>query len=205
MKKYRFYLNLEEEEKWLADMAKQGWELSQKTVIGYRFRQSAPQDAVIRIDYRKLNTTAGFEDYQMLFRDSGWEHIEGTKSSGVQYFKKVGKEGETEIFSDTASKAARYRRLANLWLSLAAAYVPLLTALVCSNSLDPATLLDPKLLYYTPGLWDMKGRSFRDAFLFETPFALIRGLSWLIIPAMILLSISFAAKSETQYRKNKQE
>ena len=200
MKKYRFYLDLENEEKWLTEMAKQGWELSQKTIFGYEFRQSTPQDTVIRIDYRNFNTPADFEDYRTLFKDSGWEHIAGTKSSGTQYFKKTDKKGETQIFSDTASKAARYRRLSSLWLSLALAYLPLLISLIYSGIVDPFAFLNPRLLYYTPGLWDMTGESFLDAFLLETPFVVIRGLSWLIFPASICLCIAFAAKSEMQYR-----
>ncbi len=203
MKKCRFYLNLEKEEEWLAEMAKQGWGLSRKTAFGYEFRQIPPQDTVIRIDYRNFNTPADFEDYRMLFKDSGWKHIAGTKSSGVQYFKKVSKKGETEIFSDASSKAARYRRLSGFWLSLALAYVPLFVALIYSGIVNPLTFLNPKLLYYTPGLWDMTGQSFLNAFLFETPFAIIRGLSWFIIPASIVLYVSFAAKSEMQYHTTK--
>jgi len=200
MKKYRFYLDLENEEKWLAEMARQGWGLSRKTVFGYEFKQIRPQDVVIRIDYRSFNTPADFEDYRMLFKDSGWEHIAGTKSSGTQYFKKTDKEGEPRIFSDTASKAARYGRLSSLWLSLALAYLPLLVSLIYSGTVDPFAFLNPRLLYYTPGLWDMTGESFLDAFLFETPFAVLRGLSSLLFPVLMCLCIASAAKSEMQYR-----
>ena len=200
MKKYRFYLDLENEEEWLAEMAKQGLGMSRKTVFGYEFKQIRPQDVVIRIDYRSFNTPADFEDYRMLFKDSGWEHIAGTKSSGTQYFKKTDKEGEPRIFSDTASKAARYGRLSSLWLSLALAYLPLLVSLIYSGTVDPFAFLNPRLLYYTPGLWDMTGESFLDAFLFETPFAVLRGLSSLLFPALMCLCIAFAAKSEMQYR-----
>ena len=205
MKKYRFYLDLENEEKWLIEMAKQGLGLSRKTVFGYEFRQIPPQDTVIRIDYRNFNTPADFEDYRMLFKDSGWEHIAGTKSSGIQYFKKTDREGETQIFSDTASKAARYRRLSSLWLSLALAYLPLLISLIYSGIVDPFAFLSPKLLYYTPGLWDMTGQSFLDAFLFETPFAIIRGLSWFIFPASICLCIASTVKLEMLYHGSKHE
>jgi hypothetical protein len=118
-------------------------------------------------------------------------------------FQRISKKGETEIFSDASSKAARYRRLSSFWLSLALAYVPLFVSLIYSGIVDPSAFLNPKLLYYTPGLWDMTGKSFLDAFLFETPFAIIRGLSWFIIPASIVLYVSFAAKSEMQYHTTK--
>jgi hypothetical protein len=205
VKKYRFYLDLENEEKWLTEMAKQGLGLSRKTVFGYEFRQIPPQDTVIRIDYRNFNTPADFEDYRMLFKDSGWEHVAGTKSSGIQYFKKVSTKGDAEIFSDTTSKAARYRRLSSLWLSLALAYVPLLISLIYSGIVDPSAFLNPKLLYYTPGLWDMTGQSFLNAFLFETPFAIIRGLSWFIFPASICLCIASTVKLEMLYHRSKHE
>ena len=205
MKKYRFYLDLENEEKWLTEMAKQGLGLSRKTVFGYEFRQIPPQDTVIRIDYRNFNTPADFENYRMLFKDSGWEHIAGTKSSGIQYFQRISKKGDAEIFSDTTSKAARYRRLSSLWLSLALAYVPLLISLIYSGIVDPSAFLNPKLLYYTPGLWDMTGQSFLNAFLFETPFAIIRGLSWFIFPASICLCIASIVKLEMLYHRSKHE
>ncbi len=205
MKKYRFYLDLENEEKWLTEMAKQGLGLSRKTVFGYEFRQIPPQDTVIRIDYRNFNTPADFENYRMLFKDSGWEHIAGTKSSGIQYFQRISKKGETEIFSDASSKAARYRRLSSLWLSLALAYVPLLISLIYSGIVDPSAFLNPKLLYYTPGLWDMTEQSFLNAFLFETPFAIIRGLSWFIFPASICLCIASTVKLEMLYHRSKHE
>ncbi len=203
MRKCRFSLDLEHEEKWLTEMAKQGLSLSRKTVFGYEFWQIPPQDTVIRIDYRHFNRPADFEDYRMLFKDSGWEHIAGTESSGTQYFKKTDKEGETQIFSDTASKAARYRRLSSLWLSLALAHLPILISLIYSGTVDPLAFLKPRLLYYTPGLWDMTGGSFLDAFLFETPFAIMRGVSWLLLPVLVCLCIACAARSEMQYRKIK--
>ena len=203
VKKRRFSLDLENEEKWLTEMAKQGLSLSRKTVFGYELWQIPPQDTVIRIDYRHFHCPADFEDYRMLFKDSGWEHIAGNKPSGTQYFKRTDKEGETQIFSDTASKAARHRRLSNLWLSLALAHLPLLISLIYSGAVDPLAFLKPRLLYYTPGLWDMTGGSFLDAFLFETPFAIMGGVSWTLFPVLVCLCIGCAARSEMQYRKVK--
>lgn len=87
-----------------------------------------------------------------------------------------------------------------MWLSLALAYLPLLISLIYSGTVDPFAFLNPRLLYYTPALWDMTGSSFLAALLFETPFAILRGLAWLIFPGLICLCIAFAAKSEMEYR-----
>lgn len=204
MRMFRYFADFEKEEKWLNEMAKQGWELTGKS-FGYYFSKIVPDDTNIKIDYRTFKTARDFEDYLMLFKDSGWEHIAGTKTSGVQYFKKVSGNGETEIFSDIPSKAARYKRLSNMWLSLAVSYIPIFTALAATNTIDASVLLNPKLLYYTPGLWEKTGVSFWGAFLFETPFAIMRGFAWLLFPVMIMLFLIFAAKAEKQYRTSNAE
>jgi hypothetical protein len=35
-----------------------------------------------------FKNNSDLQDYLALFRDSGWEHISGSKNSGTQYFKK---------------------------------------------------------------------------------------------------------------------
>lgn len=64
-------------------------------------------------------------------------------------------------------------------------------------------LVNPKELYLTQGLWDMNGALFWKAFLFETPFALIRVLVWLLFPVMVTLSFFFGYKAHKLYEKNK--
>lgn len=201
MKKMRFYLDFEKEEIWLNEMAKQGWELTRKS-IWYEFREVVPNDATIKIDYHTFKTKGDFEDYCTLFRDSGWEHI-GTKTSGTQYFNRMDSSGDADIFSDIPSKAARYKRLSNGWLLMAIVYVPIFMALVSTKAIDISALINPKLVYYTPGLWDKTGANFFGAFLFETPFALMRGFTWLFFPASIIFYLIFAVKAEKYYRKTK--
>jgi hypothetical protein len=58
----------------------------------------------------------------MLFKDSGWEHICGNRSCGAQYFKRIDESSDSDIFSDLSSKAGRYKRLSNVWMSLAGYY-----------------------------------------------------------------------------------
>lgn len=203
MKKIKFFANFDREEQWLNEMARQGFMLIGKS-LAYEFAQVPPENANIRIDYRNFKNRQDFEDYKALFEDSGWTHIAGTKSSGSQYFKRTSAEGSEDIFSDVDSKAARYKRISDMWFSLACCFIPLFAVLISTGAIDTAAFIEPKLLYYTPGLWDMSGEEFWRAFLFETPFAFFRGFSWLIIPVMIVLYSVFAYKAKKQYAKTQQ-
>lgn len=203
MKKWKFFINLEREEEWLNQMAKQGYKFIKKS-IGYQFELAEAEDAIIKIDYRTFKRNEDFEDYRTLFEDCGWKHISGTKHSGYQYFRKVDPKGSEEIFSDVDSKAARYKRMSGMWLLTALCYIPIFVILMYSGSIDLKALVNPKLLYFTPGLWEKTGAEFWGAFLFETPFALFRGVLWLFFPLMIVLYLIFAFKANKQYKETEQ-
>ncbi|MBB6697105.1 MULTISPECIES: DUF2812 domain-containing protein [Clostridium] len=202
MRKFKFFINYDKEEKWLNDMAKKGYELETAS-FGYKFSFTKPQNTKIRIDYRIFKNKEDFMDYSALFEDSGWKHISGNKSCGAQYFKKINENGDEDIFSDDMSKAARYKRLSDMWIGLAVVYLPISIALAFQKSIDIKSVLNPKLLYYTPGLWEMSGISFWRRFLFETPFAAGRGLLWLVIPIALVLYICFSVKAKMLYYKQK--
>ena len=197
MKKFRFFARFEKEEKWLEHMAEQGWMLSKKSLF-YTFKRSVPKSQTIRMDYREMKSAKDFSDYCTLFEDSGWKHIAGTKYFGTQYFLKIKDTGTEDIFSDTLSRAGRYKRLSCAWLSSAIAFMPLLV--VYGSETNLYTLSAPKEWYFTPGLWQLEGIRFWWAFLFETPFALLRGIGCLIPAASILICIGFAIKSHLLYR-----
>ena len=110
MKKFKPFLNYEKEERWLADMASQGYHLKE-VGFGYSFESAPPEQVVIKIDYRRFKKEQDFLDYLALFEDSGWQHISGTKNIGFQYFKKTNSDSTEDIFSDTTSRAGRYKRL----------------------------------------------------------------------------------------------
>lgn len=203
MHKYKYFTNLDEEEHWLNDMARKGYRFTKKTSMGYKFEAGQSEDATIKMDYRSFKKQSDFQDYCALFEDSGWEHVSGTRSSGYQYFKKVGIEGNEDIFSDIDSKVGRYKRLSNMWASVASSYIPLLVVLIVTDVIQLGQWLDPKSLYYTPGLWDLDGAAFWRAFLFESPFVLFRNFLWLIFPVTILLYVYFSIMANRQYKKVK--
>jgi hypothetical protein len=181
MKKYKHFINFSKEEKWLNDMAKQGYELVAKHSWG-----------------------GDFQDYCTLFEDSGWRHLAGTKKSGTHYFalRTIGAHTEHEIFSDNVSKAGRYKRLSDMWISLFSAFIPIVVVLLLTDIVDIQSLLNPKLLYYTPGLWDKEGIDFWKAFLFETPIALMRGFLWLFTLLTCSLYLYFGLKAHVYYKRS---
>lgn len=204
MRSFKFFINYDKEEKWLNDMAKKGYEL-EETFWGYKFRVTKPKNTRIRIDYRTFKNKEDFEDYCALFEDSGWKHIAGTKNSGKQYFSKTTENSEEDIFSNGISRAARYKRLSNMWMMLSMAYFFIFMSFLSQKHIDIKALFNPKLLYYTPGLWERSGVRFWRSFLFETPFALLRGFSWIFIPVTLILYLYFSAKAQLLYNKETKE
>ncbi len=120
MLKFKFFVDMEQEEEYLNAMAKKGYMLKKYNSSGfYSFIKGTPQDLHYKIDYRVFNKKSDFENYKMLFQDAGWIHVFGTKYSGGQYFLPAKGSNNHEIFSDIESRAARYTRLINqclLWL-----------------------------------------------------------------------------------------
>ncbi|WP_026700784.1 DUF2812 domain-containing protein [Salibacterium aidingense] len=201
MRKFKCFIDYDKEEKWLREMANKGWQL-ENTSFGYKFRETTPEDTVIKIDYRTFKKQDDFMEYRTLFEDSGWEHMLGTKHSGTQYFKKKDNNSDNDIFSDQKSKAGKYKRLSNMFMEVAICYLPIFVAIQTTGVMDIEAFVDPKSLYYTEGLWDMHGVSFWKAFLFETPFALFRGFMWLFIPVALFLFLFFSYRANKLYEKN---
>ncbi|WP_394233790.1 DUF2812 domain-containing protein [Niallia oryzisoli] len=201
MRKFKFFIDFDKEEKWLNEMAKQGYQLVYKS-FGYKFRRAEPENATIKVDYRIFKNQSDFIDYCTLFEDSGWEHVAGKKSSGTQYFKKMDGQSEEDIFSDKLSKAGKYKRLSAMSIQMATSFLPLLVVLITTDLIDMEAIVNPKQLYLTPGLWELSGATFWRAFLFETPFALMRGISWAVIPVMMILHLFFSYKANRLFEKN---
>lgn len=89
-----------------------------------------------------------------------------------------------------------------MYFSLAAVFLPLLAGLLASGAINIQAFLNPKLLYQTPGLWEKTAADFWRAFLFETPFAVLRGLAFLAFPAMVAFSLFYAIRADIIYKKS---
>lgn len=197
------FLDFKKEEKWLEEKGRQGYQLKEVNCGFYRFDYvNTPVDLNIKIDYRTFNSIKDFQYYCALFEDSGWQHIAGSRWSGSQYFVKARPDAGDDIFSDGLSRAGRYKRFALMWLSLALAYLPLMVVFFLNGSIDLHKILNLKSLYLTPGLWDMKGTHFLRAFLFETPFAIMRGFGWVIFIFIVLIFVYYTLKAYLLYKKD---
>lgn len=205
MIRYRMFFDFVKEETWLNEMARQGWQLTGVRVPAYHFRQAAVQDVQIRIDFRTFASQAEFMNYKTLFEDSGWQHIAGSQRSGGQYFRRLAPDSTEDIFSDSRSRAERYRRYAQMWLTLAVALILPLAVLLFNGAIDLRALIQPKRFYLTPGLWGLAGDVFWRAFWFETPFAIFRALLVYALPVSLVLYLAFALLSERLYRKERNE
>lgn len=207
MNRYKLFIDFAREEKWLADMARQGWELN-GVGVGYQFKATRPEPAAYRIDYRVFASQAEFVNYVTLFEDSGWQHVAGGRNNGAQYFKRLSAGGDApapaeDIFSDALSRAERYKRFSHLWLALAAAFLVILSALAASGAADLRALVQPGRFYLTPGLWERTGAAFWQAFWFETPFALFRAALLYSFPLSLACYLAFAIQSHRLYQKEK--
>lgn len=90
-----------------------------------------------------------------------------------------------------------------MFFELAISYLPLLVIFYLTDVIDFNAFINPKHLFLTPGLWDKTGTAFWFAFLFETPFALMRGFLWLFIPLTMITCLFFGYKSNKLYLQNK--
>lgn len=194
MKKFRLFMDIQKEENWLNKMAKQGWLCRHVSSIGiYHFEQTAATDQVIRIDYQTFKTKEAKNRYIELYEEYGWKHLGGT---GTQYWLKPA-DGMDELFSDNTSQKAYLRRLLEYYGTSTLIFFVLTIALF-NNFSQYRNLKDA---YFTPGLWDKEGLNFLFAFLFETPFAVLRfGTPWFFLICLAVLLIMYV-KYQTRIKK----
>jgi hypothetical protein len=106
----------EREERWLSEMARCGWHLRRPALLRFAFDHGAPAEVVYKLDYNILKGDDRAE-YLGLFRAAGWEHVGDI--ANWHYFRTAAAAGAApDIFTDTESRAGKYRRLLLLLLAL---------------------------------------------------------------------------------------
>ena len=107
--RYRFFAAWadQQEERWLEQMAAQGWHLVSGG-IRFVFERGEPVQMRYRLDYRPVYPQ-GQGEYLSLFRDAGWEYVGDFLS--WHYFRSPVSAAAPEIFTDTESRVAKYRSL----------------------------------------------------------------------------------------------
>ena len=74
-----------------------------------------------------------------------------------------------------------------------------LIIIMSQNNFTLSELFHPKDMYLTPDLWEFTGISFWFAFLFETPFVLLREYA---LPLLISFHIFLSYKIQHDYNKS---
>lgn len=129
----------EKEEKWLEEMAAQGWRLEHAAPYVYHFRKSQPEKVVIRLDY-KNTLDKDYQEYLTLFHDAGWELV--VTFANWHYFRINPQNNETpEIYNSNRAKAQKYRRLLIGLAPILIIFVTVFNPVFYRNSLQETGLL----------------------------------------------------------------
>ncbi|HEN5870703.1 TPA: DUF2812 domain-containing protein, partial [Streptococcus agalactiae] len=170
-----FFKSTEKEEEWIDKVQKSGYTftgINSFLPAFYYFKRDKEKDKMsIKMDFKKYISKDDYANYITLFEDSGWKHISGSRWGGLHYFQKIKPETSSEIFSDQESKSAMAMSYYKYTCEHAFFSLFYFFLLIRTTSI---TIFDPKSWYLTQGLWEMQGKIFWLAFLFETPFALLR-------------------------------
>lgn len=173
---------MEKEEQWLNTQLQKGYRCTNISGLGIYTFKKTDKKHVMRLDYQDYLSKKKFEEYKGIYEDFGWTYIKGDWLGGIRYWQKED-DDQNEIFSDRQSKGNYYKRLMGYSFGLG------MLCLFFSYMLHK----DQSGLYFE-GLWSMRGSLFWKAFLFETPFVLLK-----LFPA--LLVIVFGNSFYRAYRK----
>lgn len=175
MKKFKLFLNIIKEEKWLNEQLQEGYLCTNINGLGIYSFKKTNKKYVMRLDYQNYLSKKKFKEYKGIYTDFGWSCMKNTRFGGIQYWQTETND-YNEIFSDRQSKANYYKRLMNYSAILG---IPLL--------IFSLNLYRDSGIYLTEGLWSMEGSLFWIALVFETPFVLLR-LSPFIMGIMLAIN-----------------
>ncbi|MGP1910622.1 DUF2812 domain-containing protein [Metabacillus sp. JX24] len=170
MKKFKMFFDIEKEEQWLNQQLQKGYRCTNISGLGIYTFKKTDKNYVMRLDYQKNLSKKKFRDYKGVYEDFGWFYVNGPWLGGIRYWQKED-DDQNEIFSDRQSKRYYYKRLMD--------YSSILGILLLFFSY---MIYKDSGLYAAEGLWSMKGSLFWKAFLFETPFALLK-----LLPALMVV------------------
>jgi hypothetical protein len=169
MKRFNVFFNIAKEEQWLNAQLQRGYRCTNISGLGIYTFEKTDKEYVMRLDYQDHLPKKKLMEYKGIYEDFGWNYINGSSLSGIRYWQKE-QDDQNEIFSDRQSKRNYYERVRgySFWLgSLCLAYSFMLYS-------------DSEL--YHEGLWSLNGGLFWKAFLFETPFVLLK-----LFPALMVI------------------
>ena len=105
--KWFWVWNFEKGERWLNEMAMDGWTLCNVGIGKYEFERTQPGEYIIRLELHKYD-----EHYIEFMHDTGAE-VAGRLFSWV-YFKRKSELGQFDIFSDIDSKIQHLNKISRM-------------------------------------------------------------------------------------------
>ncbi|MEG0544010.1 MAG: DUF2812 domain-containing protein [Carnobacterium sp.] len=191
MKKFKLFIDMKKEEQYLKEMAEKGWGLVKYSAYNrYTFEKIHPESLSYRIDYQMFKKKGDYTDYLTLFEDSGWKHISGSQSSGFHFFLPENDNNQDlDIFSDSQSSRARYKRLYNqatLWVALMIVYFILLQP----------SFENISSWYLAPTIWEYSGLQLVGMIVMQTFFVLIQLLPMLFFMASAIIYALIGTKAK---------
>ncbi|MBM6617145.1 DUF2812 domain-containing protein [Bacillus suaedaesalsae] len=198
MKKFKWFANVLKEKQWINHILDKGYMCTEINFLGVYSFVPTSNSYVIQLDFQDYMSKDKFEEYKAMYEDFGWELIKGSRFGGIQYWQKAA-DGKDEIFSDIPSQITYYKRLKNY--SSTFAILSFLYVVTIYDGEWLSGLFNIKASYLTQGLWEMEGSLFWKAFIFETPFAMLRFL----LPWFFVISAVMFIYSYLQYEKKRKE
>ncbi|OIU71681.1 DUF2812 domain-containing protein [Rossellomorea aquimaris] len=181
MKKFKMFIDIEKEERWLNEQLQKGYRCTNISGLGFYTFERSDKGYVMRLDYQDSLSKERFKEYKEIYEDFGWNYIDGPWLSRIRYWQKED-DHQNEIFSDRQSKRHYYKRLKNYSFSFGMLFLAYSLMLYKDSG------------FYHDGLWNMEGSLFWKAFIFETPFVLLK-----LTPAFLV--VLFGSSFYKAYRK----
>jgi Protein of unknown function (DUF2812) len=169
MKKFNVFFTIEKEEQWLNEQLQKGYRCTNISGLGIYTFEKTEKRYVMRLDYQDYLPKKKLMEYKGIYEDFGWNYIKGSWLSGIRYWQKEN-DDQNEIFSDRESKGHYYKRIRgySFWLGM--------------MFLAYSFMYYRDSTLYHEGLWSMEKALLWKAFLFETPFVLLK-----LFPALMVV------------------
>ncbi len=146
-----FVWDYDKEEKWLNDMASQGWVLVSVGFLRYTFERCEPEEYIIRLEMR-----IGDNDYISFMEETGAEYI--GRCFQWMFFRRRSEYGAFDIMSDIDSKLTHLSRIYKMLIAIGVLnlFIGMMDSINLAGRYGWINLLCSTLLMYAAGR--IKGR-----------------------------------------------
>ncbi len=145
VKKWFWAWNDDKEEKFLENMAAEGYKLINVQLGRYFFEKTEKSKFRYQLDFKSI-TGIKEDEYLQIYEDAGWEYVD--RLGSWYYFRKEydGESPDTSIFSDNKSRLDKYRRI--IFILLLTGFPVYYQALILFPSLEATEFNFPGFYYF---------------------------------------------------------